>query len=99
MDMGALFGGGGDGEWSITNWQCGMGVLPECKGKRVDWDTPESWKNLVDELVPVAEIGITFGIQYIAGTLEPGTMKAINSLRCMINNAAANAWNFGAGVW
>jgi len=29
---GSSGGGSGDGKWNIANWQCGMGVVEECKG-------------------------------------------------------------------
>lgn len=65
----------------------------------MDWDTPNTWKTLVDEVVPMAEVLIVFGVQYVASTLGPGTMKAINALRCMLNNFGTNTWSFMAGTW
>jgi hypothetical protein len=44
----------------------------------MDWDKPATWKALVDEIVPMFEVLVVFGVQYVASTLEPGTMKAIN---------------------
>jgi len=65
----------------------------------MEWDKPETWKALVDEIVPMFEVLIVFGVQYVASTLEAGTMKAINSLRCMFNNFGSNGWTFAAGTW
>lgn len=65
----------------------------------MDWDKPETWRALVDEIVPMFEVLIVFGVQYVASTLTKGTMKAINSVRCMFNNLGSNAWTFLAGTW
>jgi len=49
MDLisGLLGGGGssssGEGGWSFTDWQCGMGIVDSCKNQTVDWDEPRSW--------------------------------------------------------
>ena len=90
-DLG-LSGSGEEGGWSITDWQCGLGVTEECKGVSLDWDTPDTWRVMVNELVPVSETLIVFGIQYLSSTLGEGTMRAVNSIRCMFNNAATNSW-------
>jgi hypothetical protein len=63
------------------------------------WDKPETWKSLVDEIIPMLEVLIVFGVQYVASTLGKGTMKAINALRCMINNFGTNSWTFAAAAW
>lgn len=63
------------------------------------WDEPSSWRTLVDEIVPMTEVLIVVGVQYISSQIGPGTTKGINSLRCMINNLGSNTWAFGAGAW
>lgn len=38
-------------------------------------------------------------MQYIASSLEPGSAKAMNAIRCMFNSGAASLWYIGAGGW
>ena len=85
--------------WSFTNWQCGTGVAESCVGMELDWDEPNTWRALVDEIIPMTEVLIVFGVQYISSMVGEGAMKAINALRCMFNNLGSNAWSFGAGMW
>jgi len=40
----------------------------------------------------MAEVLLVFGIQYVASTLGAGTMRAINAVRCMLNNVGTNSW-------
>lgn len=76
-----------------------MGVAPSCKGKTMDWGSRYAFKNLMDQVVPMAETLIVFGVQYVAEQLGPGVMKGINSLRCMLNSFGTNIWNFMAAGW
>jgi len=86
-------------DWSIDQWQCGIGVVDSCKGKTLLWDEPDSWRTLVDEIIPMTEVLIVFGFQYISSQIGPGATKAINSLRCMMNNLGTNSWSLMAGSW
>lgn len=79
-----------------------MGIVKECEGRGKDgmnWDDPQTWRALVDEIVPMAEIMIVFGVQYLSSTLGENYMKAINAARCMINNLGTNSWSFAAAGW
>jgi len=48
----------------------------------------------MDDIIPVLETPIVFGAQYLANeaNLGPGTVKAFNSLRCMLNSGVAGQW-------
>lgn len=65
----------------------------------IDWDQPNAWKALVDEIIPMTEILFVFGVQYLASELGENYMKAINALRCATNNLGTNSWNFAAATW
>lgn len=65
----------------------------------MDWNNPDTWRVLVSDTIAMSESLLVFGVQYIASAMEPGMMKAINSLRCMLNNAGTNVWQFAAGIW
>jgi len=54
---------------------------------------------VVDQIVPLTEVGIVFGMQYISSSIGPGTTKAVNSIRCMFNSGVSSLWQFGAGSW
>lgn len=76
-----------------------MGIVEECKGQNPDWDNPNAWRTLIDEIVPILEAPLVFGIQYFTSTIGPGSMKMVNSLRCMLNSWTTNSWMFYAGIW
>lgn len=65
----------------------------------IDWDVPDTWKALIDEMMPMAEILFVFGIQYLGSELGENYMKALNALRCAVNNLGTNSWNFLAATW
>jgi len=50
-------------------------------------------------MIPLTEVGIVFGFQYISSSIGEGTTKAVNSLRCMMNSGASSLWALGAGTW
>jgi hypothetical protein len=53
----------------------------------------------MDQLVPLGEFGLVFGMQYISSSIGKGTTKAMNSLRCMLNSGVSSTWSLGAGTW
>jgi transcriptional/translational regulatory protein YebC/TACO1 len=86
-------------EWDPAGWQCGMGVIDECKDLNVQWGSDVSFRNLVDEIVSTAEFLIKYGVQLIADQLTDNLKRGINALRCMINNFGSNTWNLIAAAY
>jgi len=65
----------------------------------MDWDNPDTWRALIDQIVPLTEVGLVFGLQYISGQIGEGTRKAANALRCMLNSGVSSTWYWGAATW
>ena len=38
-----MSGENGNSEWSFDQWQCGMGVIDQCRDVTMDWDKPRTW--------------------------------------------------------
>ena len=78
--------------------KCGQSVTSECVGKTVPM-TEAGWKQFTNEVVGA----VTFLLQATAmgGASEFSftMMRAINALKCMIQNLGNNFWNIFGVVW
>jgi len=30
-------------KWSVSDFQCGMGIIDSCKNQAINWDEPRTW--------------------------------------------------------
>ena len=87
-----------NGESGAFLEKCGSAITKECEGKTVPM-TEAGWQKFTGEIVGA----ITFLLQATAmgGASEFSftMMRAVNALKCMVQNLGNNFWNIFGFVW
>ena len=80
---------------------CGSSVAEGCatEDRNIVWGSEASFKNIVEQVVDMATIGIKVAAGLIGASLTPNLKRAINAGRCAINALGNNAWTLIAAAW
>ena len=78
--------------------KCGTAVTASCVGKTVPM-TEEGWQKFTNEIVGAFTVFLQATAMAGASEFSFTMMRAINSLKCMIQNLGNNFWNLFGAVW
>ena len=89
----------------MGDFLCGSSVAEGCAaadrngGQGIEWGSEASFKNIVEQAVDMATIGVKLAAGLIGASLSDNLKRAINAGRCAINALGNNAWNLLAAAW
>jgi len=79
--------------------KCGSEVIAQCKDLSIPWGEDWTFEMLTGDLIDAAQMLLKYGIQYLAADASDNTLRAINSLRCLLTSAGENLWHFIASAY
>ena len=78
---------------------CLKTVRADCDELDLPWGEDWTFKMLTNDLIDAAQALIKFAIGYFSDTWSENTLRAVNSLRCVLTSAGENVWNFVAAAY
>jgi hypothetical protein len=66
---------------------------------KLPWGEEWTFEMLTSDLIDATQMLLKYGIQFLAADASENTLRAINSLRCLLSSAGENIWHFLAAAY